>query len=83
MRTLDSATLYGTAPIAPSYAVAAPTQHMGMGPNDIQSGIKGLVDPRNPLVWVGVFMLATVGLASVAGSVRLGKAKITAQVGSG
>lgn len=39
--------------------------------------------PRNPLVWLGGIMAVTVGLASVAGSVRLGKAKISASVGKG
>lgn len=39
--------------------------------------------PRNPLVWLGGVLAVTVGLASVAGSVRLGKAKVTATVGSG
>lgn len=37
--------------------------------------------PRNPLVWLGGVLAVTVGLASVAGSVRLGKAKVSASVG--
>jgi hypothetical protein len=37
--------------------------------------------PRNPLVWLGGVMAVTVGLASVAGSVKLGRAKISASVG--
>lgn len=37
--------------------------------------------PRNPLVWVGGVLAVTFGLASVAGSVRLGKAKVSASVG--
>lgn len=37
--------------------------------------------PRNPLVWVGGVLAVTFGLASVAGSVKLGKAKVSASVG--
>lgn len=47
-----------------------------------QTGLAALVDPHNPLVWFGAFLLITVGAASVAGSVRLGKAKVSASVGS-
>lgn len=37
--------------------------------------------PRNPLFWLGGVLAVTFGLGSVAGSVRLGKAKVSAQVG--
>lgn len=37
--------------------------------------------PANPLTWVAGFLAVTFGLASVAGSVRLGKAKISGSVG--
>ncbi|WP_128763720.1 hypothetical protein [Micromonospora sp. MW-13] len=37
----------------------------------------------NPLVWVGGVLAVTFGLASVAGSVRLGRAKISASAGKG
>jgi hypothetical protein len=47
-----------------------------------QGGIAALLDPQNPLLWFGVFLAVTVGFASVAGSVRLGKAKVSANVGS-
>jgi hypothetical protein len=72
-------TLYGQTPQAPSYGIAAPTQQMGT--DDIRTGVRGLVDPHNPLMWFGAVLLVTVGLAGVAGSVRLGRAKISAQVG--
>lgn len=39
--------------------------------------------PRNPLVWVGGVLAVTFGLASVAGSVKLGRAKVSASVGKG
>lgn len=37
--------------------------------------------PRNPLVWLGGVLVVTFGLASVAGSVKLGRAKVSASVG--
>lgn len=77
----DAQSVYGQQSASPSYGVAAPTQGMA-SVSDFSDGWRGLVDPRNPLVWLGGFMLATVGLAGVAGSVRLGKARVSAQVGS-
>jgi hypothetical protein len=73
--------MYGATPQAPSYGVASPTQHMAT--DDISTGWKGLVDPNNPLLWFGAILLVTVGAASLAGSVRLGKAKLVASVGQG
>jgi len=75
----DAQTLYGCTPQAPSYGVAAPTQTMAT--DDLVTGWRGLVDPGNPLMWFGVVLAATIGLASVAGSVRLGRAKLTASLG--
>lgn len=69
--------VYGTSPQAPSI-VAAPTQPMGL--DDMANGWRGLIDPRNPLTWLGVVLLVTVGAAGVAGSVRLGRAKFSAGV---
>lgn len=79
-----AADLYGTAPNTPNYAsVAAPTQQMGVDRHDLtSSGVRALVDPHNPLTWFGAFLLVTVGAASVAGSVRLGRAKVSGSVGS-
>lgn len=75
--------LYGATPQAPSYApTAAPTQAMAYT-DDLRSGLAGLVDPANPLFWFGVVLLVTVGAAGAAGSVRLGKAKISASVDKG
>lgn len=72
-------TLYGATPQAPSYGVAAPTQ--AMATDDLRAGVRGLLDPGNPLLWFGGVLLVTVGLASVAGSVRLGRAKLQASLG--
>jgi hypothetical protein len=74
----DAQSLYGCAPQMPAAGIAAPTQSMGT--NDLVTGARGLLDPHNPLLWFGIFMLGTVGAASVAGSVRLGKAKIGASI---
>jgi len=71
--------LFGTAPQAPSYGVAAPTQDLAVGGN----GWRGLLNPGNPLVWFGVVLLVTVGAAGVAGSVRLGQAKLSASLDKG
>jgi len=41
-----------------------------------------LYSPDNPLFWFGLVLAATVGLVAVSGSVRLGKAKVAASIGS-
>lgn len=71
--------LYGVASIAPSMGTAAPTQIMGVDHSD--AGMGWLISPHNPLMWFGLFLLATVGAAGVAGSVRLGPAKVGGSVG--
>lgn len=76
----SSATVYGTAPATPSAGIAAPTQHMGT--DDIATGWQGLIDPNNPLVWLGGLLLVTFGALAVAGSVRVGPVKASASVGS-
>jgi hypothetical protein len=80
MHGYTAASVYGATPQAPSYGVAAPTQQMST--DDITSGWKGLIDPNNPLMWFGLVLLVTVGAAGAAGSVRLGKAKLSASLGS-
>lgn len=68
----------GLRPIAPAHAgVAQPTQAAAFTDHDTV----GPMSIDNPLVWLGIFALITVGAASAAGSVRLGKVKITAQAG--
>jgi hypothetical protein len=71
--------LYGCQPQMPAAGVAAPTQQMGT--DNLSVGTRGLLDPHNPLFWFGGFLLATAGFASVAGSARFGKAKVSAGVG--
>jgi hypothetical protein len=52
-----------------------------MATTDVRSGMRGLADPGNPLVWFGLILLITVGAAGAAGSVRLGPAKLSGSVG--
>lgn len=73
-----AASLYGATPAAPASGFAAPTE--AMATNDISSGVKGLFDLNNPLLWFGGVLLVTVGAAGVAGSVRLGKARLSASI---
>lgn len=75
-----AASQYGCTPHAPSYGVAAPTQQMAT--DDIRTGVRGLIDPANPLVWLGGILLVTIGAIGFSGSVRLGRAKASASVGS-
>jgi hypothetical protein len=72
--------LYGATPQAPSLGVQAATEPLATGTDGL-GGWRTIVDPRNPLAWFGVFLLATVGFASVAGSARIGTAKVTASLG--
>lgn len=70
----------GLHPMAPATAggnVATPTQSIGMTEDDTM----GRFSLDNPLVWLGAFMLVTVGAASVAGSARIGKVKVSASAG--
>jgi hypothetical protein len=46
------------------------------------TGLAALIDPSNPLLWFGAFLLITVGAAGVSGSARIGRAKVQASVGS-
>jgi len=73
--------LYGTQPQVPSAGLASVTEPMGVSFDD-RGGIGAYVDPRNPLVIFGAFLLITVGAAGVSGSARLGRAKVAASVGS-
>jgi hypothetical protein len=70
----------GLRPIAPATgggSVATPTQSSALTEDDTMS--RWGID--NPLVWLGAFLLVTVGAASVAGSVRVGKVKVSAAAG--
>jgi hypothetical protein len=73
----DQIGLRGIAPATGPGSVASPTQVVARTDDDTLSRFG--VD--NPLVWLGAFLLVTVGAASVAGSVRLGKVKVSASAG--
>lgn len=70
--------MFGIGAQSPSYGVAAPTQAMGTGMLD--GGWRTLLDPDNPLMWFGIVLAVTLGAAGVAGSVRLGRAKLSASL---
>ncbi len=57
--------------------LAAPTDRVAVMDTDRM----GLFSPSNPLLWFGAILAITVGAAGVAGSVRLGKAKIAVSAG--
>lgn len=70
----------GLRPVTPATGggnVATATQAVGVTDADTL----GRFSINNPLVWFGGFMLVTVGAASLAGSVRLGKVKVSASAG--
>ncbi len=75
-----AADVFGMQPTAPDYGVtSAPTQHMAT--SDIAGGWRALVDPANPLVWLGGLLVLTVGFAALSGTVRVGKVTASASVG--
>jgi hypothetical protein len=76
----DAQSMYGVTPQV-STQVLQPTTLPGTDGGDFGSGWRALVNPDNPLFWAGVLILATVGAAGVAGSARLGPARIAAGVG--
>lgn len=73
-----AANIYGTAPVAIP-AVAPPAS--ASSTDDHPGGWKGLFNPNNPLMWFGGILLVTVGAAGLAGSVRLGPAKLAGSIG--
>lgn len=76
---MDAATIYGCSPMLPPGADVSGLAHGSTV--DFTPGYRGLANPRNPLMWLGVLLLATVGAAGLAGSVRLGPAKLSGAIG--
>ncbi len=70
--------IYGT---APTYNGAVLADTAATATDSVHGGVRELINPRNPLVWVGVLILVTAGAAGVAGSVKLGPAKIGGSIG--
>lgn len=73
----DQVGLRPIAPVTGGGGVASPTQVAAMTDDDTI----GKFSIDNPLVWFGAFLLITVGAASLAGSVRVGKVKVAASAG--
>lgn len=72
--------IYGTAPTVIATGSVADTA-MSATDGVVRGGWKTLVDPHNPLVWFAGILLITVGAAGVAGSVKLGPAKVGGSLG--
>lgn len=76
---MTAADIYGT---APTFIGAVPAQTAISATDDGgRGGWRALIDPRNPLVWLGAVLLITVGAASAAGSARLGPARVAGAIG--
>ena len=80
MTAFTAESIYGMQPsVMTTAGLAAPTETMAV--EDGSSGWKQLLDPHNPLLWFGGFLLATAGFAGIAGSVRVGPARVSGSVG--
>jgi hypothetical protein len=75
---MTAANIYGTAPV---FISGAPAQTALSATDNTPAGWKGLLSPKNPLFWFGAVLLTTVGAAGLAGSVKLGPARLAASVG--
>lgn len=71
--------LTGLSPMDRPQTSQGPTQHIAVSQHDQQA--TSLLSPQNPLLWFGGVLAVTVGLVAVSGSVRLGRAKVSASVG--
>jgi hypothetical protein len=71
----------GLRPVSDAAGWRPVTSHMATE-DRATSGLQAVIDPSNPLLWFGLFMLVTVGAAGVSGSARIGRAKVQASVGS-
>ena len=73
-----AAYIYGTAPtfipaVAPDTALSAT--------DSARRGLKAFTDPQNPVTWLVGLVLVTIGFAGIAGSVKLGPAKLGGSIG--
>lgn len=73
-----AADIYGT---APTFIGAVPADTAISATDSVRTGLKAFTDPNNPVLWLLGIVLVTVGAAGVAGSVRLGPSKISANIG--
>lgn len=79
MGGFSAQSIYGMTPQAPNYGAAPPTQQMAT--DGIASGVKGLLDLNNPLLWFGIVAGVTL-IAGAGASFRLGPARASASVGT-
>lgn len=73
-------TAYGMTPQTPSYGVQSAPVGEPAVTDRLGTGWRRLLDPANPLLWLGVVLAVTLGAAGVAGSVRLGQAQLSVDV---
>lgn len=71
--------LYGPSAQLPTADVTAPTERLNLGSAD--HSWPSLLSVHNPLTWFAGILLVTVGAAGVAGSARVGPAKVAASLG--
>ena len=78
MAGFDVYSMTGLAPRDAGPVPVGPTQHVAVDAHTVTS----VVSPQNPLFWFGLLLATTVGLVGVSGSARIGRAKVSASVGS-
>lgn len=74
---LSTYALTGLAPVKSNYVSSS---HMEAGAVAAPEGLRGLVSPQNPLLWLGGLVAVTFGLIGVSGSARVGRAKVSASL---
>ena len=78
----DPLSFYGASPQAPTNGGAAPASaRMSVGSDDM-GGLREMLNPHNPLFWLGAIAAVAVGFAGIAGSARVGPVKVAGAVGS-
>lgn len=84
MYDLDSLSVYGFGADTsmPTAGVARPTEVMSIASTDLATGARALVDPKNPLFYLGLLLAITFGAAGISGSARVGKVKVSGTAGS-
>jgi hypothetical protein len=78
---MTASSLFGAAVQVPTSPGGVSHSIPAMGPDTDKRGWRALLDTHNPLFWAGVVILVTFGAAGGAGSIRLGRAKGSVQVG--
>lgn len=75
----SAASMYGASTQMPS-ATATPIESVAPSAPEF-NGLRSFVDPKNPLVVLGLILAATIGAVGVAGSARVGPARASGSLG--